>query len=431
MAISDHVKNGMLLGGTTPRISTPPNGTAMPGSGQMTPWFKDRSGRKLRDNLQYGPDFYEAEVQGLDPDAPERKEWFRIRAVRLLDNSAVGTSFHDSWRTVVFEREDITYIPQGTKFWFANACWIAYNPDNIGSVKASAIVRKCDVVWHSMDYYGNEHEEPFILNRVPTKANDNRYQEHGATAEHYLECVMQANRWTKNLRENDRMILGNAAYAVRGMNDFTREFTDDAESVRLLYFSIGRMEPTEHDDMKRKIAGAKGFSWEIEILGPRRVALGGTAKLEAISRRCGHEPERRYSYLWETDGWSSIDEDGVLTGKREGKTKVTCRLAENPDIYSTFELEVGEMQDSMEVTGAKEVRQFECGEIHATVFRNGVASDEPVQFLLDGLMPGHYGAEIIGNTLKLTCYYPAKEFLCVTAKCGDLEEKKYVRLVGF
>lgn len=423
MGIKDYIRDAQIFSGYPVKSAA---GNTPSGTGQKDQWFSERTSRFLEEKLQYATDFFEAEAHGLDPKNPQKRDWVRIRVVRLLDNSAVGTNFNDSWRTVIFERSDITYIPQGAKLWFWNSCWLVYNPNNIGTPRATAIIRRCDAVWNSLDEYGNVISEPFVLNKQPTKANMNRYQELGVLAENYIDCVMACTPHTRTLKENDRMILGSAAYAVRGLNDFTREFTDDPDSVRLLFFSIARQEPTEHDDMERQIAGGRSMTFEIELATPKKVMVGDEVATNAVFRRSGSIFDGPTSYVWEATGSAAVDDNGKITGVSEGGATIICRLAQNPAVEAVAVIEVtGEREASLAICGPDIIRQFGT----ETFSVEGINDAEP-EIYVEGPELGCYTAAVDGRILTVTCEYPSNTPMEIKAICNNLTATKNVRLIG-
>ena len=161
----------------------------------------------------------------------------------------------DDWKNVYFKRPDIDYVPLGTKFWFWKNVWLADNPSNTGSIAGNSLVRRCNAVWNSLDYYGNIVTEPFVMVNQATKANANTDTEFMKLADNYSDCIMQANPWTlAHLKENTRIALGTGIYAVSGLANYIREFTYENESVRLLYFSDYYHEPVETEDMTKLVA---------------------------------------------------------------------------------------------------------------------------------------------------------------------------------
>ena len=264
------------------RDSNTPSGT-----GLQHQYMADPAKQHLRSMAQYATDFFEAQVQGLEDDDAWKAGWYKIRtAAHFSSLNTSNMSHDDDWRVVYFERPDIDYIRPGTKFWFWNNCWLADNPANIASVSGNALVKRCNAVWNSLDYFGNIVSEPMVITRPNTMANANTDTETMKLADSYMDCIMQANPWTiQNLKNNTRMILGTSGFAVRGLSDYIREFTDQQDSVRVLRFSLYYQEPTERDDMKHQVADGLAFSWIVNVTGPRSIQAGEHVSLVPSSIR--------------------------------------------------------------------------------------------------------------------------------------------------
>ena len=98
-----------------------------------------------------------------------------------------------------------------------------------------------------------------------------------------LSC--QLNSITKEFTENTRMIQGKAAYAIRGINDFTREYTEDRDSVHIMAFTIERQEPLEQDSIELQVADYYSFSWVVSLKGNDHMVLNSTQQIVPTSYR--------------------------------------------------------------------------------------------------------------------------------------------------
>ncbi|WP_298021013.1 hypothetical protein [uncultured Dysosmobacter sp.] len=430
MDIHDYLKNGICMapgGGRTDRMS----------GGRLKPYFAAETRRYVADRARYAHNFYEAEIQGMDREHPMEKKWYRIRVADIITNAVVGANMYDGWKTVYFEDPTVEELPRGAKLWFAGSCWLSVNPANIGGVMVSGIIRQCDAVWGKLDYYGNPVYVPFVRDKLATKANDNQTQQYTLIAQHYNNCLMGRDDLSRDLRENTRMILGSSAYTVAGLNDSARDFTDNPDSVGILYFTIYRQEPTENDDMERGIAEGKAFSWEITVSGPRRLAEGGTAQLTADSLRCGMAPERPASYLWESSDFDvlTVDETGRVQAIGPGTAVITCRLAQNPDIFQTTVMEVEADRNVPHIafldTVPAELAQYQDLTLRAAVFEDGVPVNDPVEFHVKGPDPSCY--EIIPGfgSITLRCLFPSRTPLEITAESGAHSVTTEITLRGF
>lgn len=400
------------------RRAPPARGTNAPtGTGQLYQYMAKATQAHVAEMARYASDFFAAQVEGLDPENPTAINWYRIRASENFASlNMSNTSKNDDWRLVYFERPDIDYIQPGTKFWFWNNTWLADNPSNIASVTGNALVKRCNAVWNALDYYGNIVSEPMAITKPTTTANANTDTEMMNLADSYIDCIMQANEWTlANLRNNTRMILGTSGFAVRGLSDYIREFTDQQDSVRVLRFSLYYQEPLEIDDMVNQVAGGLAFSWQITISGPQSMQAQQNATFTAESLR-NNEPvlsTQPVTYQWSSSNpeAATIDETtGVVTAIADGETTITCTLAENTNISTSVALSVQEAVSGL--AWASELPD------NAPAYQSRAVSvmgaQGPVSWSLSGPDENAYSVSVSGDTATIMCYYPSPIPLTVT-----------------
>lgn len=391
------------------------------GTGLQHQYMADVSKQFVQKMAQYSTDFFAAQVEGLEDGKPWDVGWYKIRASTHFSSlNMSNTSQDDDWRVVYFERADIDYVKPGTKFWFWNNCWLADNPANIASVTGNALVKRCNAVWNSLDFYGNLVSEPMVITRPNTMANASSTTEVMKLEDSYIDCIMQANPWTlANLRNNTRMILGSSGFAVRGLSDYIREFTQEQDSVRLLRFTLTYQEPDERDDMKNQVAGGLAFSWEINVTGDRAVQAGGTTHLSPSSVRNGDTLADTVpvTYLWTSYSpeVATVDDEGVVTGVSEGKAVIRCTLGENPNIFtdvvvSIFETTTQGLRWSAELPA--NVPAYQTRELSVE------GAQGAVEWSFDGPDGSCYTAVPDGAKLKITCFYPSPVPLTVTVTDG-------------
>lgn len=395
MSLEQYRKNGLSAGSRLPPIPA-----SLPLSqGRQTPYFAANTRAFLRERAQYADNLYAAQIQGMDPDNPMELKWYRIRVEDVINNSAVSSNMYEGWKMVFFEDPHVEAMPRGAKLFFGGNTWLCVNPNDLGSPAANGIIRRCDAVWGKLDYYGNPVYVPFVRDKEAAKATDNSYGERTVLAKHYHNCIMARDASSRDLHENTRIILGTSAFTVTGLNDSSRDYTDDPDSVTLMYFSIYRQEPTENDDMERQIADAKSFSWEISISGAADMLQGQTRQLTATSLRCGDPPDGAHpvSYLWESgdEGIVRIGSDGIATAVAPGTAEITCKLEQNPSISAHITLSVKEMSQEPEISFTaqlpRSLAQYQSAALRAAVYAGGQETDTPVTYSAEGPDPSCYG----------------------------------------
>lgn len=399
------------------RRAPPIRGTNAPtGTGQIYQYMAKTTKAHVAEMSRYASDFFAAQVEGIDLTDPTAINWYRIRASENFASlNMSNTSKNDDWRVVYFERPDIDYIRPGTKFWFWNNTWLADNPSNIASVTGNALVKRCNAVWNALDYYGNIVSEPMSITKPTTTANANADTEMMNLADSYMDCIIQANEWTlANLRNNTRMILGTSGFAVRGLSDYIREFTDQQDSVRILRFSLYYQEPLETDDMENQVAGGLAFSWQINVTGPKSMQAGQSAAFTADSLR-NNEPvpaAQTVTYQWASSNTevATVDETGLVTAVTDGQVTITCTLAENTNIYTEVQLAV--QAASIGLSWASELPEnvpvYQSRNISVT------GAQGPVSWLFSGPEENAYTVSTDGETATITCYYPSPIPLTMT-----------------
>lgn len=402
------------------------------GTGQLHQYLSVATKAQVEKMAQYSTDFFEAEVQGIEGDNPEEYNWYKIRASSQFSSfNTMQTSLGDDWRVVYFQRTDIDYIKPGTKFKFWNNVWIADNPSNIASLTGNALVKRCNAVWNSLDFYGNIVSEPMVIMQPATKANANTDTETMQLTDSYADCIMQANEWTlANLRNNTRMILGSSGFAVRGLSDYIREFTEQSGSVRILRFSIYYQEPTERDDMVEQIADGLSFSWDIVVSGNKSASIGNTSQLNATSVRNGEliGTDVEVSYEWSSsdETVATVDENGLVTAVSDGSTSIRCTLSQNTDIYTEIQFLVQPETTGMS-WGTERLPDSIVVYQESTLSVSNPEGD--VNWEFSGPERSCYGVSTDGNSATITCYSPSTTPLSVSASDGTTTLTTNIQLI--
>lgn len=432
-------KNALLSFGGT--VSDPAWNLPVQYKDRETQYYMSETDRFKKKNLRYASDFFSATAQGLF--GPDEPEWVpcKIRLAEVVRPSASIQREFDDYKHLMIEEPCIPYIPQGAKFLCMGAVWLVTNPSNVSNGDGGGIVRRCRATWNHLDYYGNVLSEPLLVETDRASASADDSQQFENQTKGYFNITCQANRWTKELDVNSRLILGRGAYRVTGFSDFLEEFTGETDSVRLVRFTARYEEPNEEiDDMERRVAGGKSFSWRILLSGTPTLKVGMGGSVSAESFRNGQPvesgAEHLVSYLWESSDESvcTVDAEGNLTGEAPGAATVICRLAQNPSVIAEYPLTVTEADAGGRLAFTTEIPEklgmLQSFTAEAAWFDGGVKTEDPVTFALSGAEKGTCGWETAGNRITVTCYGGSRTKLKLMASCGGEEIFAEIRLAG-
>lgn len=416
------IKNGLAVGGVHPPISRNADGVY---TGRQRPYFSMPQNRMAYLYGQYADNCYAAQMQGYDPD-----DFYTYYPVKIrcedVSREATGTNLSDDVKgMVVYYPEGVNYVPIGAHVEFAKNTWLVTNPANVSAILMEAIIRRCNAVYRRLDWYGNVLECPFNIPKVTPRGAQDDYTKNMILADHYFQCAMQLNEVSAAITENTRLILGDSAYSVRGLDNFTQEFTGDFDNVHILYFQIQREEKASvYDDMERKIADGLAFSWDINVTVGVSMREGQSQIARASSVRDGvsveNTEENPISYIWSTSDPSvlTVDADGNVMAVGNGSAVLKCTLEQNPDIEETVTIEVVQGSDTyVAFSGAvpDRISEQESATISAAMYEKGAATDEPITFILSGPPEDAYSYEQEGNTLTVWCWERSETPLTVTA----------------
>lgn len=382
---------------------------------------------------------YDTMSQGIDVDDFYKYVPIRIRVVKAAQ-STTGETMLDDWQRVhIIAPSNIDSILQGAYMEFENNVWIVYKPKNVAPVIGNAVIRRCNQVINKLDYYGNIISIPMSFSRISTQGNAPVITENNILAQNYISCICQLNEYTKDFTENTRLILGKAAYAIRGINDFTREYTYDKDSVHFMTFTVQRQEPLEQDSIEHQCADYFSLKWELLLTANESMVAGGTQQVYVTAKRNGDTVtstrEHPLSYLYESSDESiaTIDSNGNIIAIQDGEATITVTLMENPNIKQSVHLTVastGESYVAFTNTNIGIMHEYDSVNISATYYENGIATADTVWFEFSGAPDSAYSAEQIGfNKFRITSYATSNTPLEITIRANGHTEKTQIKLV--
>lgn len=430
----------------------------------QTQYFQNETVAYVQEMGMYASNVYAADCQGLDHDHFYNWKKIKLRSIRAAQ-AQTGETMPDDWQRIyIISPAGYTYIPQGAMLKYADNTWIVYKGKNMEAVHGAAIVRRCNAVINLLDWYGNVVTVPISYAKMGTLGNAPHTTENTITSKNYIACICQMNEYSRQFHENTRIILGDTAYAMRGLDDFTREFTDDPDSVHLLTFTIERVEVQPFDNIELGVADYDGFSWRISVDWNNSMVVGASQTLRVTSRRNNAvvddsaEHPIGYTFTSSDENVLTVDENGVVTATGEGEATITVALKQNPGITKSVVIEVPAQENeyvAFTTTVPKTMHEGESIEISAVFFHNGLATNWPLDFTLSGPENGMYsysrfyphdseaisgddahsgddtltGDADTNNTIRLTVYYASPKPLTITATHGDYSATATIRII--
>ena len=420
-------RDSAMLNGTTPYLKT---GASRYDEGLKKQYFADTTRLYAKEHGDIASNVYDAQCQGIGDG-----DWYDWTPVRIrvspAATSSTGETMPDDWQKLhVLRPATVDTVPIGAYLTFAGNTWIVYKGRNMGSVIGDGIIRRCNSVINVLDWYGNIVSIPMSYAKMGTLGNASHATENSIVAKNYISCICQLNENSAVFTENTRIILGRTAYSMRGVNDFTREFTDDQDSVHLLTFTIERSAPLPQDSLEKQCADYHSFRWELGILGQKTMNAGASQQLSVKSVRNGEtvvtSEAHPISYLFSSSDESvlTVDASGLVTAVAAGDAEITVRLAQNTEISQTWAVSVAAPQTGTVVqftsTVPEVLPEFESATLRAALLVNGVEQSGALDFTFTGPPQITYGAENVAeNTWRVTAYAASETPLIVTASDGN------------
>lgn len=402
-------------------------------------YFQSETAAYTQEMGPYASNVYAADCQGLNPDSFYDWRKVKLRSIRAAQ-AQTGETMPDDWQRIyLIDPANFTYIPQGAMLKYADNTWIVYKGKNMEAILGAAIVRRCNAVINVLDWYGNVVTVPMSYAKMGTLGNATHATENTITSKNYMACICQLNEYSRAFTENTRIILGNTAYAMRGLDNFTREFTDDPDSVHLLTFTIERVEVQPFDNVELGVADYGGFSWDISIDWNNSMRVGMTQQLNVSSRRnneqVGWSEEHPVSYIYESSDEDvlAVDENGLVTAVGEGNAVITVSLEQNPSIKERVLINVPAWRDAYVAftsTIPEKLHEYDSIIVTAAYFENGVATNNEITVTFTGPESGAYSVFNQSlNAYTLATFRASQTPLTVTASYGEYSESRIIYIV--
>ena len=433
MSIQDNIRSGLTSGGgfaAGPRKNTPPQY-----ADRQKQYFSEVTELFNQEYAKYADDYMTGTLEYFTPDGNPVSMQTTFRFANVVRPTAAIQRYFDDYKQVLFDSRAMDYIQPGAKLTTGGSVWLCFNPDNISSVTANGIFRRCNAVWNHLDYYGNVVSEPIVVEPDRANASTPDAQDSQMIARGYYNVVCQYNDFTRQINDNSRIVLGSKSYEVTGYGDFSTEFTGDYSSVRILKFTI-RTETANKatDDMVNHVAEGLTFAWNAYLSGPDEWSVGqGTAQIAAITRRNGEQISGTTAhpilYQFEIDKPNVAlltplgNEYALLMPLQAGTVTVTATLAQNPSVKLTKTVEITAASQCVRiVTGAPAapLEPFQSAELTAYAYDNygAIIPGTVVSFSASGAAEGSFRMTQNGNTATVVCYGYSETPLTVTASAS-------------
>ena len=428
-------RDAILLGVTgTARKSN----SAKKRTGLQKQYFRDETLLYTEEVGAIASNVYETAAQGIN-----FNDWYSYVPIKIRVDNAVqvssGELMTDDWmRIYIIQPTGIDTIGQGAYMFFDSNWWMVYKPKGILTVRGHALVRRCNTVINKLDYYGNVVSVPMAFTKLGTLGNAPNVTENMILSKNYMNCYCQLNSITKEFTENTRMIQGKAAYAIRGINDFTREYTEERDSVHIMAFTIERQEPLEQDNLDLQVADYYSFSWNVSLVANDHMVINSTQRIIPTSYRneclVTSSEEHPISYTFKSSDESviSIDENGLATAVGNGEAVITVVLDQNKSINQSIIVSVtavGESKVIFTTTPIKVLDEYDSCLISAAYLRGGIETQDEVTFSFSGASERCYSASKVNtNTYEVRCYNASRVPLTVTIEANGSRDEMCIKL---
>ena len=438
--MADITKMAKTAGTLSGRMNIPASNRANADGSLQFQYFQSETQAYAQEVGSYATNVFIADAQGTNADNFYDWRKIKIRSIRAAQAQTGETMPGDWQRIYIIDPANFTYLPQGAMLKYADNTWLVYKDKNIAAVFGSSIVRRCNAVVNVLDWYGNIVPIPISYAKMGTLGNAPHTTENTITSKNYIACICQLNEYSKQFTENTRIILGRTAYAMRGLDDFTREFTDDPDSAHLLTFTIERVEVQTYDSVEYGVADYYGFEWEIDAAWKKSMIVGTTQTISVTSTRNGEvvesseEHEISYSYESSDESVLTVDDYGVVTAVAQGTADIIVTLNQNPmkTLKLTVEVPAAESKFVEFIrTNSAYLHEYASTTVAAAFFEDGISTNEALDFTFTGPADSAFSAVPADelNTWLITAYTASPIPLTVTAKYQDYSATAEIWLI--
>lgn len=344
-----------------------------------------------------------------------KRDFKPIPMVRVepVVNYNTGIQVGDDYQVFIFT-PDFPEPYYGMKFKWGRNYYLVINVDKGSGLSTSAEVRRCNNTLRFFDENGNKIYEPCILDQVLRFTNNNDTMTIvTGKAEQYIWC--QRNSRTIKIKPNDRFLFGVPEQRIGfrvyagGFGNSLNTITGDDKSPTLTQFYVEEYEMNyQTDDIENGFANAERFEYSIDISENNTYFdVGATAELNATVYRGKEVVDEKIHWCSSNDEIVSI-EDNELTALAPGEVTLSAIMVDNKHVFGSITVTVLESSaepnyDILINPDINYVLENEEIAITATVYKNGIAQDYPIEIvdISEEVPRNNYKIMVQGNTFTI------------------------------
>lgn len=391
------------------------------GIGRQKQYFAKESIDFIQMLGPYANNHYILEITPWGADAPSL---YKCRVEDSFDEQA-NTKRGDDWKDLLFY-DDYPELTIGMKVQLEGCTWLGYNTRNIAALTSAVTIRRCDNVINFVDEYGNVTPEPIVFDKytVLNSTNITKPSDPATLINGYKNAWVQYNERTATLKTNDRFIIQGEAFVVRGVDHYSRQTTDNADTIKMISFVLAKTEEVEGDDLVNNIANATANIWAVETDSAEITAVVGASA--SLGAEVLHNGEKTTGYT--IDYTSSdpsvvtVSDAGEYTIIGAGEATITCAFHDNKNVTSIVTVTgVEQAEDNFYITLNPETamaRQFETVEITGALYNGTTLQSDEITFTASGVPQQYYVLSQAENIATLYAKAPySNGKLTLTASC--------------
>ena len=286
---------------------------------------------------------------------------------------------------------------------------------------------------------GHIHEEPIFVGWEITSTN-NQQNKDGIIENRRLVCLMQKNKYTEGILENERFMTSKTkAFKVTQIDDTNEE--DYSKDFCTMYTLFIEWTPIlkDRDNLDLLVADYYDNIYTVEINQEKNIKqeVGFSEKLTATIKKNGEVID--IPILWKTSDNKivEIDEEGnysLIGGNVGDKVEITCCIDGNEEIFDTINIEIIDNivpSSSLEISPRiSELKQNFDQEFICNVYINEEKQNTKVDCTPNWIDNHYYELIETDNGWKLKNIHRSEKLLELTFSSGSLTETMTIKLGG-